>query len=170
MNFNELSLKRFSCRKYTEEIPSRDVITQLLQQTSLAPSACNKQPWHFIVITPEDAAGRKAVIDSYSRQWIETAPYYIIMCGVPAQAWVRPHDGKNHVDVDVSIATEHLCLAAADMGLGTCWVCNFDPAVLTAGLELPEELVPVAIVPVGFPATEAPAKTRKDLNEITTWR
>ena len=90
------------------------------------------------------------------------------MCGVPSEAWVRPADGHNHVDVDVSIATEHLCLAATALGLGTCWVCNFNPDVLSSGLGLDRSIVPVAIVPLGHPAegTAAPAKRRKELGEI----
>ena len=70
--------------------------------------------------------------------------------------------------MDVSIATEHLCLAATALGLGTCWVCNFNPDVLSSGLGLDRSIVPVAIVPLGHPAegTAAPAKRRKELGEI----
>ncbi len=173
MQFQEVIKDRFSCRNYSGKEVSPETLRQIMEAVHLAPSACNRQPWRFIVISrPDDGEGRKAVIDSYNRQWIETAPVYIIACGLPGEAWVRPFDGKNHTDVDVSIAVEHLCLAATSLGLGTCWVCNFDPAVLRQGLGLGEELDPIAIIPLGYPAegTVVPEKKRKDYSEIVVCR
>lgn len=166
--FAETVADRYSCRAYLPAPVDDSQLSYILEQVRLAPSACNRQPWRIIVIRPGDEAGRNAVAASYEREWIRTAPYYIIMCGVPSEAWVRPADGHNHVDVDVSIATEHLCLAATALGLGTCWVCNFNPEVLSSGLGLDGSIVPVAIVPLGHPAegTAAPAKRRKELGEI----
>lgn len=91
-----------------------------------------------------------------------------MVCGVASEAWVRPFDDVNHVAVDVAIATEHICLAAASQGLGSCWICNFDPAVLTARLGLPQDVVPMVIVPIGYPAegTTVPEKKRKPLDEL----
>lgn len=166
--FAETVADRYSCRAYSPAPVDDSQLSYILEQVRLAPSACNRQPWRIIVIRPGDEAGRNAVAASYEREWIRTAPYYIIMCGVPSEAWVRPADGHNHVDVDVSIATEHLCLAATALGLDTCWVCNFNPDVLSSGLGLDGSIVPVAIVPLGHPTegTAAPAKRRKELGEI----
>ncbi|MDE6207783.1 MAG: nitroreductase family protein [Muribaculaceae bacterium] len=161
-----LTRGRYSCRTYTDEVPSAELIRKVLDGAHYAPSACNRQPWRMMLIGPDDASARKAVIDSYSRPWIAAAPYFVIVCAVDDEAWVRPADGKNHADVDVSILAEHLCLEATVNGLGTCWVCNFDPAVLAAGINFPAGVRPVVIVPVGFPAGEAPAKTRKALDDI----
>ena len=101
-------------------------------------------------------------------QWIASAPLYIIVLGDPAEGWVRSFDNHSHIDVDCAIITEHLCLAAAEQGLGTCWVCNFDPAKLHEGLGLPEGLVPVVILPLGYPAEGSfiPEKKRKSPDEI----
>ena len=93
--------------------PSEVDMASLLEAARLAPSACNRQPWRFMVIGPDDTAGREAVLASYPREWLATAPYYIVVCGVPAEAWVRPHDGHNHIDIDIAIATEHICLQAS---------------------------------------------------------
>ena len=166
--FAETVAARYSCRAYSQAPVGDSELAYILEQVRMAPSACNRQPWRIIVVGPDDEAGRSAVAASYEREWIRTAPYYIIMCGVPSEAWVRPADGHNHMDVDVSIATEHLCLAATALGLGTCWVCNFNPEILSSGLGLDENIVPVAIVPLGHPAEEtaAPAKKRKGLGEI----
>lgn len=161
--------ERYSCRSYaSDRVPSEDQISAIIEAARLAPSACNRQPWRFAVIGPDDAAGRAAVAAAYPREWVTTAPYYIVVCAVPTEAWVRPHDGKNHSDIDIAIATEHICLAAADAGLGTCWICHFDPARLTVDLALPQGTVPVVIVPVGYPegGFGAPEKKRKPTDEI----
>ena len=84
---------------------------------------------------------------------------------------MRQYDGKNHTDVDVAIAVEHICLSAASLGLGTCWICNFDPELLGRKLGLPEDAVPVAIIPIGYPEPDAvvPQKNRKTFDEIVKW-
>ena len=170
--FLDLVAARYSCRAYADrEVPAPE-LDYILEAARLAPSACNRQPWRFVIIEKGDVAGRKAVIDSYNREWIASAPMFIVVCGVSSEGWVRRCDEHSHIDVDASIATEHICLAAADRGLGTCWVCNFEPDVLRAGLGLDDSLVPVAIIPLGYPADDAkvPAKQRKDINEIVIRR
>lgn len=167
--FYNLSERRYSCRGYSDKPVTRDLLIAMLDAVRLAPSACNRQPWKFLVIdTPEL---RHAVQKSYDREWFNSAPVYIVALGLHDVAWHRPFDGKDHTDVDVSIAVEHLCLAATTLGLGTCWVCNFDSALLSEALDLPEGVEPVAIIPVGYPldGTHAPGKNRKPLDEIVKW-
>lgn len=166
--FAGIVAQRYSCRAYSPETVSDRALAYILEQVRLAPSACNRQPWRMMIIGPDDAEGRAAVIASYEREWIKTAPVYVVMLGVPAEGWVRPFDNHSHIDVDLSIATEHLCLAATACGLGTCWVCNFDPAKLREGLHLDDSLVPVVIVPLGHPAegSTVPEKKRKPLSDI----
>lgn len=167
--FYNLSEHRYSCRGYSDKPVTRDLLIAMLDAVRLAPSACNRQPWKFLVIdTPEL---RHAVQKSYDREWFNSAPVYIVALGLHDVAWHRPFDGKDHTDVDVSIAVEHLCLAATTLGLGTCWVCNFDSALLSEALDLPEGVEPVAIIPVGYPldGTHAPEKNRKPLDEIVKW-
>ncbi len=167
--FYNLSEHRYSCRGYSDKPVTRDLLIAMLDAVRLAPSACNRQPWKFLVIdTPEL---RHAVQKSYDREWFNSAPVYIVALGLHDVAWHRPFDGKDHTDVDVSIAVEHLCLAATTLGLGTCWVCNFDSALLSEALDLPEGVEPVAIIPVGYPldGAHAPEKNRKPLDEIVKW-
>lgn len=162
-----LTHRRYSCRNYSTAIPSADVVEAILDSARFAPSACNRQPWRVMVIGPDDKEGREAIFASYERPWVQTAPYFLIICGVPAEAWVRPYDGKCHLDIDVAILTEHICLEAADAGLDTCWICNFDPAVLTKGIEFPDGVEPMVILPLGYSASaEIPDKKRKALNDI----
>ncbi len=168
-SFDALCASRFSCRSYSPAEVVDEILKAILEDARLAPSACNRQPWRFVVVKSD--AGRETVRASYDRPWFADAPLYILMCGVPADGWVRADDGKNHTDIDVAIATEHVCLAAEAHGLGSCWVCNFKPEVL-AGLDLPDGVVPVAIIPLGYPGegVGAPAKVRRVLEETVLYR
>jgi nitroreductase len=75
-------------------------------------------------------------------------------------------DGKNYNDVDVAIALDHLILAAADIGLGTCWIAAFDPAAAREVLNLPDGVEPVAFTPLGYPADTPRPKSRKPLESL----
>lgn len=135
----------------------------------MAPSAVNRQPWHFTVVT--NNADIATICRAYNRDWIQTANTFIIVSGSFEAAWTRPYDAHNHVDVDIAIATEHICLKATDLGLNTCWVCNFDPEIVVAGIELPQGFEPKVIIPIGKAADDVvqPEKTRKDFDQIVTW-
>ncbi len=169
-DFSSLARRRYSCRKYLPRPIGRESLLALLEAARLAPSACNRQPWEFIVVDSDDEA-RRAVLSSYGGEWLASAPAFIVACGKHDEAWHRGSDGKDHTDVDVSIAVEHICLAAATMGLGTCWICNFDVPTLRAGLSIPDNVEPVAVIPVGYPEdpSAVPAKKRKPLEEIVKW-
>ena len=80
-------------------------------------------------------------------------------------------DGKDHTDIDVAIAVDHLTLAAVDMGLGSCWICNFDARKCAQVLYLPEGVEPIAMVPIGYAATdERPLKKRKSHDELFVYK
>lgn len=152
MNLLELARLRSSVRKYAPTPVENEKLDYILETARLAPSAVNYQPWYFLVIQAE--AGRSRLHDCYPRDWFRTAPCYVIVCSDHAQSWKR-NDGKDHADIDAAIAAEHICLAAAEVGLGSCWVCNFDVPQLKTSFHLPESIEPVAIIPVGY-AEETP--------------
>ncbi len=167
--FYDLVSRRYSCRNYSDRKVPEDLLIAILDIVRLAPSACNKQPWRFLVI--DDTEQSKVLRKSYSREWFDNAPLYIVALGMHDEAWHRNFDGKDHTDVDVAIAVEHLCLAATSVGLGTCWVCNFDPVIVKEGLRLPDNAEPIAIIPIGYPADgeTVPEKKRKALDDIVKW-
>ncbi|MCR5498488.1 MAG: nitroreductase family protein [Paludibacteraceae bacterium] len=168
MDFLKLSESRYSVRGYQSRPVPDELLDKVLASARLAPSAVNKQPWKFVVVRSEEAKNRLRAC--YDREWFATAPVYIVVCGDHSASWKRPSDGKDHCDIDVAIATEHITLSAASLGLGTCWVCNFDAVACKTMLGLPEEWEPCVIIPIGFPATEAiPSKNRKDLSEIVSY-
>ena len=168
MNMLELSRQRFSARKFTDQKVSPSDLDYLLECARLAPSAVNRQPWHFYVV--RSAAAREALAGAYPRPWFATAPLYIVLTVRHDEEWVRPSDGHRHGIVDASIAAEHICLAATEAGLGTCWVCAFDVEAARRALPLKADEEPVIILPIGYPAegSVAPEKNRKTLGEIVT--
>ena len=165
MKFLELAKDRYSVRAYSARPVEKEKLDYVLECARLAPSATNAQPWKLYVVT--DPKIREGIQDCYPREWMKQAPMFIVVCVNDNGAWVRSYDGKNHADVDGSIIAEHICLAAADCGLGTCWVCYFDPEKCSKVLNLPEDLRPTAIIPIGYPASDSiPEKKRKPMNEI----
>lgn len=166
MNFLDLVKKRYSVRSYEQREIEKEKMGYIMECVRLAPSAVNFQPWRFIVLTDKELMD--AVKSTYKREWIQTAPCIIVACANHEESWHRRLDNKDHADIDVSIAVEHLCLAATEQGLGTCWVCNFDAALCRQVMSLPENIEPVALIPIGYPAeTEIPEKKRKSMEEIT---
>ncbi len=164
MDFQELIRARYSCRAYRSDPVAEDQLAQVLEAARLAPTADNRQPFRLVVIR---TAGREQELQRvYGKNWFVQAPLVIAACGVPAENWVRKQDGKNYNDVDVAIVMDHLILAAADLGLGTCWIAAFDPAAARELLELPEGVEPVAFTPLGHPADWPRQKTRKKSDEL----
>jgi len=167
MEFSKLIARRFSVRSYTKKPVERNLIFEILEAARLAPSACNYQPWHFLVITePDNLSDFQEV---YPRNWFREAPVCIVICSDLSQSWKRKSDGKDFADVDVAIVTDHLILKATELGLGTCWVCNFDATLVRKKLSLPDHLEPMVLVPIGYTNSEVPLKIRKPLSEIVHW-
>lgn len=164
-DFIELCHNRFSARKFTNESIAQTDLEYIQEAVRLAPSATNSQPWRFIVVSSPSA--QQHLQECYNRDWFKTAPLYIICMKHAEQAWKRPADGKNHGDIDVAIAIEHLCLAVTERGLGTCWVCNFDPNLLSQYFPC-DGYEAVAIIAIGHTSADCPhpEKKRKRIDEI----
>jgi len=169
MTFRDLAEARFSLRNYDSRPVEQEKIDCLLECVRLAPSAVNFQPCVFYVVTDQVLLAQ--LQDCYNRDWFKTAPMCIVACGNHQQAWHRKLDGKDHTDIDVAIAVDHLTLAAVDMGLGSCWICNFDAQKCAQVLDLLEGVEPIAMVPIGYAATdERPLKKRKSHDELFVYK
>lgn len=168
-NFMELAAKRYSCRNYTNEPVSAEDLDYIMQCTRIAPSAVNLQPWHFYIIQGEES--RQKVISCYKRDWIAQAPVYILCTVLHDQEWTRRKDQKGHGNIDIAIAAEHICLAAADRDLGSCWICNFDAEACHEAFQLPENEECAVIVPIGHidQSVEVKRTERKDASEIISY-
>lgn len=171
MDLMKLIDRRCSVRSYSDKAVEKEKIDAMLEALRLAPSAVNRQPWKIFVVQSPSAC--EAIQASYDRDWFKSAPLYFVLCGNHAESWKRA-DGKDHCDVDVAIAAEHLILEATELGLGSCWVCNFDPLLCRKALNLTDEdLEPCVIVPVGYPSDaevwDKNEKKRKALSDIVSY-
>ena len=163
MDFLELVKRRYSCRNYQPTSIEKEKLDYIIECVRFAPSAVNKQPWVFRIIS--DKEEKEKLRQCYDREWFATAPTYIMASILHDEEWVRA-DGKHHGDIDIAIAVEHLCLAAAEQGLGTCWVCNFDVEKCTQLFRIPSNEEVAVLIPIGYAADEAKEKKRKDLKDI----
>jgi nitroreductase len=169
--------QRRSCRAYAQRPVDRDQVEAVLDAARLAPSACNRQPWRFAVVT--DAALRLAIVNRGFRgglgmQWAADAPVQIIL-GMQREI-VRHRLAVlfSRVDypwLDLGIAGEHLVLRATEMGLATCWIGWINPKVLRRLVGWPLSVRPVAVITLGHPAEAAPAeRPRKPISRLACWR
>ncbi|HMN59146.1 MAG TPA: nitroreductase family protein [Anaerolinea sp.] len=151
--------QRRSIREYADRAVPREVLVDLLRAAMAAPSAVNKQPWEFVVVTrPERMVDLQAVL-SYGRY---NAPAAVVVCGVPEAAQNEP-TGSYWVQ-DCSAATENLLIAAVGLGLGTVWTGVYPVAERVRDVQrvlgLPPRVVPLGVILVGYPAEEKPARTQ----------
>jgi nitroreductase len=151
MDFKELAVRRYSVRKFKQISLEKEKLDLVLEAGRNAPTASNKQPQRILVITQEE--GLKKIDDCTPCRF--DAPVVLLVCYDEHASWVRSFDGKRSGLVDASIVTTQMMLQAADIGLGSTWVMYFDAAKIRAAFNLPENIVPAALLPLGYPAEEA---------------
>jgi nitroreductase len=149
MEFESVIKSRSSTRDFSDKIVEAEKINFVLECARLAPSWANRQCWHFIVVKD------KRVIEDLSKtsiinRWLKNVPVIIVACGDSTKSGSR--NDINYFVVDVSIALEHLVLAATDKGLGTCWIAGFDGKKVKKILGIPKHIRVVALSPLGYPA------------------
>jgi nitroreductase len=166
MTFSELISKRYSVRAYEPRPVEDDKLRAVLDAGRRAPSACNFQPWTFIVVrTPE---GRERLRAAYGKDWFVNAPTIIVVCCDNERAWKRS-DAKKYGDVDMAIAMDHMILQATALDLGTCWIGAFNEKAAREALGLPFNIEPVLMTPLGYPAQPQPAQQRRSLDDVVRW-
>lgn len=168
MEFHEVIKKRKSVRKYkTDPIPD-DVLNRILDAGRMAPSAKNYQPWHFIVI--RELEMKKKVAEACRNQFfIADAGAIICGCAFEKIAWGRMGNYMAAWPHDLTIALDHIILAATNEGLGTCWIGAFDEKMVKEVLQIPDDVRVVALTPVGYPAEEAKDRGRLNLEDIVSY-
>ena len=168
MDFKDLAQRRYSVRSYQSTPVDRELLLKVLGAALLAPSAVNFQPWKFVVVTDPDLLAQ--LHNCYHREWFKTAPACIVAIGDHDKGWHRPGDDKDHTDIDVAIAIDHLMLAATEIGLGTCWICHFNAEKCAGIFDLPTNFEPIALIPIGYPNSDSvPEKKRKTLDQVVLW-
>ena len=170
MKFEKLaSEKRYSCRSFEQRPIEKEDMEKILEAGRTAPTAGNFQPQRVIAINTPEGMTKLAQCTHYTYG----APAALIVCYNSDEVWVRNYDGKNSGDVDASIVTTQMMLQAAELGIGTCWVGHFDPWKIRELFKIPENVVPVAILDMGYPSEKGVPHPvhwkRKELNETVIY-
>lgn len=149
-------LKRTSVRSYEDRPVEKEKIEKLLRAGMAAPTAMNKQPWHFIVVTDKDQLQKLSVANPYA-DMAAKAPLAIVVCGDINKA-LEGNESEYWIQ-DCSAASENILLAATGMGLGSVWTGTYPLkercAAVTKALGLPESLIPLNTIVIGYPDTKA---------------
>jgi len=153
---------RRSIREYTTEQVKESAVKAMLEAAMAAPSASNRKPWHFIVVTDRQTLDKLAQAHPYGKMLLE-APLCVAVCGdstISPRFWVQ----------DCSAATENLLLATAALGLGAVWLGVYPRedriGPIRKVLRIPDNIVPLNLVPIGHPAEEKEPRTQYDERRV----
>lgn len=174
MDFLELVKKRQSDRAYTDKEIDRTVIDSCIEAARLAPSACNSQPWTFVVVDNPEL--RKKVtaklhdVVMQGNKFVLSAPVFIVIVEEKANITSRIGGflkGKQYTFLDIGIAAEHLCLQASQEGLGTCMLGWFDEKGVRKLLNIPSNRRIPLVITLGYPVSDLiRQKVRKPIEKI----
>ena len=145
MDFLTLAKKRYACRKYSAEKVTREKLDIILEAARVAPTGANRQPQRLIVVQSQEGMEKLA---RCTRDF--GAPCAVIVCADTSEAWTRQYDGKVIGDIDATIVTDHMMLAAASLGLDSLWICMFKPEAVRREFRLPDHVEPVNILLLGY--------------------
>jgi len=166
MSFLELAKRRYSTRKYLNTPVEREKLELILEAGRIAPSAHNYQAFKVIIVQDTEGLDK---ISKTAKLW--GAPLAIIVCEDKSRAWINSYNNRQLISHDAVIATTHMMLEAADLGLGSLWIGRFDPAVIREDFSLPGELEAINILAIGYGDGEKAspdryADTRRPISEM----
>ena len=156
MEFLQLAKERHSVRKYTPQPVEEAKLRNILEAGRVAPTAANCQPQRFLVVSSAEGLAKL----SKAAGNMPGAPLAIVTCSLKDKAWQRPQDGHSMVDIDAAIATTHMMLQAWSEGVASCWLTWFDPAEVRREFALPDAIVPVSILALGYSADKVQTPCR----------
>ncbi len=163
--------QRRSIRSFkTDSLPRAD-LEQLKEALRWAPSAGNRQPWHFYVVLNQNLKNSLAKAAG-GQEFLSRAPVVFVICAIPEISAKRySARGRDlYVYQDTAAAVQNLLLASTALGYGSCWVGAFDEAQVSRIMDLPAGMRPVALVPLGIPGEQPSPPKRKPIEELFTVR
>ncbi len=174
MEFGELAARRQSDRKYLDRKVTREQVMKCIEAARLAPSACNSQPWHFIVVDDRELLQKmsEAAAGMGMNKFSADVPVMVAVVLEKMNFTARIGSmlkNKDYCMLDIGIATEHFCLQAAEDGLGTCILGWFDEKKVASLLGVPRSKRIPLLITLGYPAGETRKKIRKATDEILSW-
>lgn len=155
--FSETGEEAVACRKYLSRQVEPEKLELILEAGRVAPTGANRQPQRLVVVQSKEGMERLA---RCTRDF--GAPTAVIVCADTSEAWTRKYDGKNISDIDASIVTDHMMLAAASLNLDTLWICMFKPEAVREEFALPANVEPVNILLIGYGDGPAADPNRHD--------
>jgi nitroreductase len=158
MSLVDVVLGRRSIRRYEQREIPKDILGKILEAGRQAPSAANRQPWHFIVV--DDLEAKKALSKGMFSRFIKDAPVAIVGCAhndLIAGKWAV---------VSTTIALQNMVIAAWALGVGSCWIGDFNEEKVKKLFGIPEKWNIVALVSFGYPAERPQPRERKSVEEI----
>jgi nitroreductase len=167
MNVMDAIQTRKSVRAYLDQPVEEEKLTQILEAARLAPSASNLQEWRFVIV--RQAETRKILAQVAGNQgFVGEAPVVIVACAETEERSMPC--GQPCYPIDVAIALEHIALAAVELGLGTCWIGDFNEGKVKSLLGIPDRIRVVELMPLGYPVNPAAiAKRRLPLSTIVKY-
>jgi len=166
MNVIDAIKARRSIRAYQDRPIEEEKLLKVLEAGRLAPSARNLQDWKFIVVRDKNKRQRLSVV-ALNQSFMAQAPVVIAACGIETEYIMTC--GQHTYPIDVSIAVDHMSLAAMEQGLGTCWIGAFYEDLAREILGIPEKIRVVVVLTLGYPAESPSARPRKKLKEIVAY-
>lgn len=157
MDFLALAKQRYSVRKYLDKPIENEKLMKILEAGRVAPTAANYQPQRILAITKKEGLEKIAKAAN-----IFGAPTALVVCADTDAVWTRSYDKKKVGDIDASIVTTHMMLQATELGIGSLWICKFEPTVLRREFDIPTNLDPVNILAIGYADCQPAPPERHD--------
>lgn len=168
-DFITLAKSRFSVRRFSDKKVEQEKIDLILRAGQVAPTACNNQPLKIYVLQSSEAL--ETLQKCKTSHLGETLAF--LVCYDASECWIREYDGKASGDIDASIVATHMMLEAWELGVGSTWIMHFIPEAVKEEFNLPENVVPVCILVMGYPAQDAVPialhHKKKDINDMVTF-
>ncbi len=167
MELSEAIKGRRSIRRFKKKQVPKEILTQLIEAASYAPSAGNIQPWHFIIATKPTVKWKLAEA-AYGQTHMEEAPVIIVVCADEKQSSMGYGSrGRTlYCLQDTAAAIQNILLTAYALGLGTCWTGSFNEEDVKEAMKTLEGIRPVAMISLGYPDVVPRQRNRKLLSEI----
>ncbi len=177
MDFIELAKKRRSIRKYLSKPVERNLIEQCIDAARVAPSACNSQPWKFIIVDEPNLKEKVAketygLLDSFNK-FTHQAPVIIAIVAESPNLTSKMGTLIKSIEyplIDIGMAVEHFCLQAAELGIGTCMIGWFNEKPIKDLLDIPKKRMLALLLTMGYSVEEKIIpKKRKEINEVCSF-
>ena len=168
-DFLNLSESRFALRQFSNKPIEQEKIDKLLRVAQISPTAENKQPQKIYIITKDEDRKKLKTVTKYTFN----APMFFLVCCDKNIAWKHKTEDYISTEIDGSIVTTHIILEAHDLGLGSVIVRSFETQKLKDLFKIPENMIPIALLPLGYPKEGAkPSKLhfqKKDVKELVEY-